>query len=189
MDMKNNGVAILSTFYMVDPAYSLCNCVEDQIRMFITHDYKIKLLVDEQLNVEKLHGVWRHPNVTICKLPPVSRSNEGDLPDNYQEQVNRMYDSLKEVLKDCKVCIGHDITLQPAHLIYNLACRKLADERDDLFWLHWSHSSTAPQIRCSKPEAAEIIKNKFPHSYECYPNDWDRKRVALNHKCELDEEK
>ena len=189
-DMRNNRIAILTTFYSIDPAYSLCNVVEDQLRMFIEiGDYKIIVIVDEALNTDSLSGIWKHPNITYKRIPGVSRSNEGDLPDNYREQVDKMYESLKEILKDVKVCIGHDITLQCAHLIHNLACRKLADERMDLFWMHWAHSATSPSIRCSDPEAAEKIKPKFPNSYMCYPNDWDRKRVALNYKYELDEVK
>lgn len=188
--MKENKVAILTTFYQIDSAYSLCNVVEDQLKMFINiGGYKIVVIVDEALNIDSLTGIWRHPNITYKKIPGVNRSNEGNLPDNYKEQVNKLYESLKEILKDCKICIGHDITLQCAHIIHNLACRKLAEERDDLFWLHWSHSATSPSIRCSDPEAAEKIKPKFPHSYMCYPNEWDRKRVALNYKYELDEVK
>lgn len=187
--MKNNQVSILTTFYEIDEAYSLCNCVADQIRMFTSHDYKINVLVDEALDETKLSGIWRHPNVTYQKFPGVSRSNDGVLPDNYQEEANKLYESLKEHLKGTKVCLCHDVTLQPAHLIHNLACRRIADERDDLFWLHWSHSSTAPQVRCSEPEALEVIKKKFPHSYMCYPNNWDRQRVAKNHGYEMDEVK
>jgi hypothetical protein len=34
-----------------------------------------------------------------------------------------------------------------------------------------------------------MISPKFPKSFICYPNDWDRKRVALNFGMELDEVK
>lgn len=185
--MKNNAVAILTTFYEFDPAYSLCNVVEDQIRMFVDHDYKIKVLVD--VAFKNPGGYWSHPNVTYGMTPGVERSNEGVLMPNWAEQADAFYQSLKKELEGYKVCIAHDVTLQPAHLIQNIACRRLAAERDDLLWLHWSHSATAPQVRCSNENARKIIQQKFPHSFMCYPNDWDRKRVALNYGYELDEVK
>jgi len=187
--MRDNQVAILTTFYQVDTAYSLCNVVEDQLKMFTMHDYKIKLLVDEELNENLLTGVWKHPNITIQKFMKVNRSNEGILPGDFAEQAEKLYQQLREILKDVKVVIAHDVILQPAHIIHNIACRRVAEERFDLRWLHWCHSSTAPQIRCSSEDAKKIINQKFPNSIACYPNDWDKKRVALNYGYELNEVK
>lgn len=188
-DLKNNSIAILTTFYSIDPAYSLCNVVSDQLLMFTNNNYKIKLLIDEGLSDSGLAGVWKHPNITLVRLPGFHRDNDGVLPSDYQVQVDRYYEALKEALKDVKVVLTHDVTLQPAHLIVNIACRKLAGERSDLRWLHWSHSATAPEVRCSNEQAREIIQQKFPNAFMCYPNDWDRPRVAHNYKYELDEVK
>ena len=185
--MKNNRVAILTTFYTYDPAYSLCNVVEDQIRMFTDHDYKIKVLVDQAF--QNPGGYWKHPNITYAFGPPMQRSNEGELNDKWRQEADAFYEHLKAELEGYRVCIGHDITLQPAHLIHNIACRRLAKERPDLKWLHWCHSATAPQVRCNNAEVSDLIKGKFPNAWYCYPNDWDRKRVALNYECELDEVK
>jgi len=185
--MKNNKIAIFSTFYEFDEAYSLCNCVEDQIRMLVDNGYKIKLLVDEQF--KSPGGYWSHPNITYGFTPKVERSNDGILKDNWEEETEAFYQSLKKELEGYKVVIAHDVILQPAHLIHNLASRKLALERPDLRWLHWSHSATAPSVRCSNENARNIIQQKFPNAFMCYPNDWDRKRVALNYGYELDEVK
>lgn len=186
-DLKENKIAILSTFYMFDSAYSLCNVVEDQIRMFVDHGYKIKMLVDEAF--QNPGGYWKHPNLTYAFCLPMQRSNEGDLNDKWQEETNRFYECIKKELEGYKVVIGHDITLQPAHLIHNVATRRLAEERPDIRWLHWCHSATAPQVRCNKQEVTDIINKKFPNAWYCYPNDWDKKRVAINYHCELDEVK
>lgn len=185
--MKNNKVAILTTFYDFDPGYSLCNCVEDQIRMFVDNGYKIKVLVDQAF--KSPGGYWSHENVTMGFLPPAQRSNEGQLNDKWQEEVDTMETALAKELEGYKICITHDITLQPAHLIYNVAARRVAAKMADLRWLHWSHSPTAPALLCNIPEISNIIKDKFINSLYCYPNDWDRKRVALNYRCELDEVK
>jgi len=185
--MKNNKIAILTTFYDFDSAYSLCNCVEDQIRMFIDNGYKIKMIVDKEF--KKPPGYWSHQNVTYGYTPKVQRSNDGNLNENWKKEADAFYESIKKELEGYRVCIAHDVILQPAHLIHNIACRRLADKRPDLRWLHWSHSATAPSVRCSNPKASEIIQSKFPNAFMCYPNDWDRKRVALNYKYEIDEVK
>lgn len=187
-NMKNNRVAIFTTFYEFDSAYSLCDVVEDQIRMFVDNGYKIKLIVDEEFKIPS--GYWSHPNVSYGYTPHnIQRSNEGVLKEGWEKEVDSFYKALKKELEGYKVCIAHDVVLQPAHLIHNIASRRLAGERPDLRWLHWSHSATAPSVRCSNDEANKIIQSKFPNAFMCYPNDWDRKRVAMNYKYEMDEVK
>ena len=185
--MKENRVAILTTFYDFDPAYSLCNCVEDQIRMLVDNGYKIKLLVDHVF--KSPGGYWSHPNVTYGFLPGVQRDNDGNLNENWKNEVQEMHEALRKELVGFNVVIAHDIVLQPAHLIWNVATRALAEERQDLRWLHWSHSPTRPELACSVPEISKIIAKKFPNAFMCYPNDWDRKRVAMNYGIPLDEVK
>lgn len=185
--MKENKIAILTSFYDFDQGYSLCLCVEDQLRMFCDNDYKIKLFVDHVFR--NPGGYWSHPNITYAYLPPVQRSNEGQLNDRWEEEAQTVYDKFKEELEGYRVVLTHDFILQPAELIYNIAARKLADERQDLRWLHWCHSPTQPHVGCNIKEVSEFISRKFPNSFICYPNDWDRKRVALNHHLELDEVK
>ncbi len=185
--MKENKVAIFTSFYDFDPGYSLCNCVEDQLRMFVENGYKIKLFVDHVFR--NPGGYWAHPNITYALLPPVQRSNEGQLNDKWKEETDAIYECLKEELKDYKVVLSHDLVLQPAELIYNYGARKLAAERGDLRWLNWCHSPTQAHISCNIKEIRDVISQKFPNSFICYPNDWDRKRVAINHNLELDEVK
>ncbi len=177
-------IAILTTFYDFDPGYSLCNCVEDQIRMLVDNGYEIKLIVDQAF--KSPGGYW--DKVTYGYTPPVQRSNEGQLNDNWKAEADAMYSSLKTELEGYDVVLTHDVLLQPAHLIHNVACRRLANETN-LRWLHWLHSPTQPQLDCNIEEVSNLIKPKFPNSFICYPNDWDRKRVALNFGMELDEVK
>lgn len=185
--MKDNKCAIISSFYDYDPGYSLCQVTEDQLRMFCDNGYKIKLFVDEVFRSPG--GYWSHPNITYAYLPPVQRSNEGQLNDRWKEETEAVYQCFKKELEGYKVAITHDFILQPAELIYNYAARRLADERQDLRWLHWCHSPTQAVVSCNVPEITQFISRKFPNSFICYPNDWDRKRVALNHNLELDEVK
>jgi hypothetical protein len=185
--MKENKVVIFTTFYVFDVGYSLCHCVEDQIRMFVNNGYKIKVLVDEAFVSPGRY--WDNPNVTYGRLPSVQRSNEGFLNENWKEESEKMYEALKKELDGYKVVLAHDVILQPAHLIHNIASRKLADERPDLRWLHWSHSSSAPSVRCNNVEVTALIKRKFPNAFLVHPNEGDRQRVALNYKIEINEVK
>lgn len=187
-NLKDYGVCIATSFYCWDPSYSLISVVESQIKMLVDiGDYKIKVLVDEQFPVDDAPDIWRHPNVTLERIPPFHKDNDGILPPDYQEQVEKLYNSLKEILKDCSVVLTHDLVLQPAEILYNLAVRRLAEERNDLHFLHMSHSATAPSVRCSDEKAREIIQQPFPgDAIMLYPNDWDRKRVSINYKYPLD---
>jgi len=174
-------IAIFTTFTSSDHAYSLNNVVIDQIKMFLRAGYKPVVLVAEGFNPV---GVYGDKDVELRHIPKVFLSNEGKLPDNYYEDSEIMTGSLRELLKDVGVCVTHDIIYQPAHLIHNLASRKVAEERPDLRWLHWIHSATSPNILCNKEEVRMLIKRPFPHAFICYPNQYDRTRVATNFRYE-----
>lgn len=180
-------VTIFSTFYSVDRAYSLTTVVEEQLKMFVDHGYPVDLIVTDTFEPS---GYFAHPLVTLRKIKDVSRSNEGELPEDWEEQVNRNEAELTEILKDTDVCITHDVIYQPAHLIFNIASRRIAERRGKtLRWLHWIHSATSPAVRCSKEGARAIIQQKFPHAFICYPNAGDIPRVARNFGYEEDEVK
>lgn len=180
-------VSIFTSFYSIDRAYSLTLVVEDQIRMFVENGYDIDVIVTEGFRAD---GLFAHPKVHLRYLTDVSRSNEGELPQDWEAQVGRMEKELEEALKDIDVVITHDIIYQPAHLIFNMAARRIAERRGKLLrWLHWIHSATSPSVRCSDARAREIIANRFPHSFICYPNAGDRWRVAKNFGYEEDEVK
>jgi hypothetical protein len=53
-------IAIFTTFYGVDEAYSLCRVVEDQIRMLRRGDDEIILLANDGF---KASGVWSETTV------------------------------------------------------------------------------------------------------------------------------
>lgn len=181
-------VSIFSTFYSIDRAYSLTIVVEEQIKMLVEQGYDIDVIVTE--GFRDPDGYFAHPKVHLRYLPDVTRSNEGELPPDYEAQVDRTEKALGEALKDIDVVISHDVVYQPAHLIFNLAARRIADKRGkSLRWLHWIHSATSPSVRCSDERARQIIGRKFPHSFICYPNAGDRWRVAKNFGVEEDEVK
>lgn len=180
-------VSILSTFYSIDRAYSLTLVVEDQIKMFVENGYDIDVIVTDTF--KDPDGYFAHEKVHLRKLTDVPRSNEGDLPKDYEKYVKSCTGELREILKDTEVCITHDVIYQPAHIIFNLAARNIASERKDLRWLHWIHSATSPRIRCNTGIVSDTIQQKFPNSFVVYPNSGDIPRVARNFKYEEDEVK
>jgi hypothetical protein len=186
-------VSILSTFYSIDRAYSLTTVVEDQLKMFVDEGYDIDLIVTDTFDAPHnapVDGYFAHPKVHLVKIKDVSRSNDGELPDDYEKQAKEAEEEFERIFKDIDVIITHDVIYQPASIIYNIAARAYADKRgSSLRWLHWIHSATSPAIRCSKEHARQIIQSKFPHSFICYPNAGDVPRVARNFGYEEDEVK
>lgn len=168
-------VAVFTTFYGIDPAYSLCNVAEDQIKMLKSGGYDVVLFAHEGI---KLTGAFL--DAEFRALPRVHGSNEGNLPDNYEEHIDKLFISLKEHLKDIDICITHDVIYQAAHIIHNIASRRVALEYPNLRWLHWIHSATSPNILCNKKELRPMMSKKFPNSFICYPNSYEIPRVAMN---------
>jgi len=172
-------IAIFTTFTSADCAYSLNNVVQDQIKMLKRNGYEPVVFV-----VDGFKSIEAYDLAELRFIPPVHLSNEGKLQPNYQEDVDKMYASLEKLTADIDVCITHDIIYQPAHLIHNIASRKLAENKPNLRWLHWIHSATSPRILCNHEEVNNKIRVKFPNSFICYPNPYEIPRVATNFRTE-----
>ena len=174
-------IAIFTTFHSADHAYSLNNVVVDQIKMLLRGGYKPVVIV-----AQGFPPVGVYKEVELREIPPVFCSNEGNLPDNYKEDIEKLHERLKEVLKDVSVCITHDVIYQPAHLIHNVAARKITELYPKLRWLHWIHSATSMNLLCNRDDVKMLINRPFPNSFICYPNTYDRTRVAKNYKTNED---
>ena len=185
-NLKDYGICIVTGFYTLDPSYSLVRIAEEQIKMLTQSGYKIKVIVERGLPDTELVGAWADSNVRIERIPPFNRDNDGMILDNYQKDVNELHEALREILKGVKVVLTHDLIAMPAEILLNLAMRKVAEERPDIRFLHMIHSATSPSIRCSDENIRAIIQQNFPNSLILYPNNWDRKRVAINYHCPLD---
>lgn len=179
-------VAILTTFNEFDRAYSLCGVASCQIKMLLIGGYKPKVIVTEAFKDE---NVYPFSEAEIVKIPAVFCSNEGQLPDNWQEDARKLKIALREILKNVDVVCAHDITYQCGHLLHNVVSRELAEEFPKIKWLHWIHSATSPSILCNKEEVRKKICRRFPNSFIVYPNSYDVPRVARNFGVEEDEVK
>lgn len=180
-------VAILTTFREDDPAYSLCDVVNDQLKMLVGGDYEPVVLVTKGFKPGK--RMFVHPNVELRELPDQVRSNSiGDqaVDDDFNKDVEDLEKALTEKLRDIDVVITHDTVYQPDSVKHRVALL-LTHTRalPSLRFMHWIHSNTNPyrlsQLRGSFPERYQkSLEDAFPNSFYIYMNEWSRPRIATN---------
>lgn len=180
--MKN--IAVVTDFFAFDPAYSLCNVARDQILMLLRAGYSPRVLVDDHFpdprkEPDKAPYPW--DSVELFRLPSIPRSNFIELHEGWQSDLDKMTKGMREGLKDIDVALTHDMIYQPAQLLYNMAARRIADERaGSLRFLHLIHSATTPAIISTGNEYLQETKQPFPYSFLCFPNEASRPRLARN---------
>lgn len=173
-------IAILTTFRDDDPAYSLCNVVNDQLKMLVSHGYEPKVLVTEGFKPSRGYG---HERVKILHMPDQNRANTASVDETFDEDTQKLLKAYREHLKDVNIVITHDIVYQTDALKHNVALRLYQKEREDLRFLHWIHSATSPLALAElrpyfKEEYQKVAQNMFPHSYYVFFNDWSVPRIA-----------
>jgi len=80
--------AILTAFHNFDPAYSLCNIVQEQIEMFQEHNKDITLIGLEGLK-------W--PNDVSMRYLPITRFHWTDLED-FEKKANVLYQTMEKIM-------------------------------------------------------------------------------------------
>lgn len=172
-------VAVLTDFFVIDPAYSLTNVAGNQIKMLLKYGYDPLVLVDDHIKEDQLIPPWSE--VRLFKLPSIPRSNRAELPKDWEKHLATMTDAMREGLQDVEVVLTHDLIYQPAMILYNMAARTVTEERgDDLHWLHWIHSATPPHLINPKTEYINAVGLRFPNAFIVFPNAYSRARVAKN---------
>ncbi len=188
--MEGKNIAILATLRGDDSAYSLCNVINDQIKMFVNNGYKIKVFVTKGFKPERM---FAHENVEICELPDQDRKNTISVDETFEEDVDLLVEAMTKALKDVDVLIAHDIVYQPDALKHNVALRVVA-EKMKVKCLHWIHSATSPYrladlLDVFPEKYKEITKTKFDNSYYVFFNDWSKPRIAAEYSVSEDDVK
>lgn len=146
-------VACLTTFYNWDEAYSLVSVVEAQLEALVKYGYKPILYV---LNIFK-DDAKVPKGVEIRKIVPqtllADYSSYQEVNADFNEQVQKIYDALKEHTKDVDVIFEHDLIFQGWFLPHCVAIHRLATETK-IKWFHWIHSAPSPRP----------VDLKFPHN-------------------------
>ena len=184
-------VAVLTDFFDPDFAYSLVSVASNQIKMLLRAGYSPRVLVDDHFpdpekQPERVPYPWN--SVELFRLPSIPRSNFVELHEGWQSDLEKMTVAMREGLKDIDVVMTHDVIYQPAQLLYQLAARRIAEERNGSLWfLNLTHSATTPALISTTNEYLQAAKQKFPFSYLCYPNEASKPRLARNFGYEEDE--
>lgn len=182
-------VGILTNFTSHDNAYSLCNVVEDQIKMLLMAEIKPVVFVQES-------GWWKNPDnikdlpyaqAEIVMIPGVACHNEVKIDETFQDDVDKLAEAIEARAKDLDVILTHDVIYQPAAMKHNVAARKVASKYPNIKWLHWIHSATSPytltqQLKIFQDAYIDNITQKFPNSKYVFFNHMSIKRIAHNFK-------
>ena len=159
-------IGVFSTFYRLDPAYSLCSVVIDQLSALVKNGHHPVLFTLPQFKDEALVPA----GVEIRKIVPqiiLELYKELNFPDHYKEDVAKVRSSLEKNMQDITHLICHDIFFIDTYLPYNIALRE-SNLTCKIF--AWTHS--APSTRPS------IDNNPHANRYTLPPR---TKLIYLNH--------
>lgn len=168
-------IGIFTTFSGDSDAYSLNSVVIDQMAMLKSGGYDFKVLTAHDFESGK-----HYDGIEVVRMPEVTVSNDGKFENDPIGEIHTMYGALREALEDVDICITHDIIYQNACLIHNAAFRMIVGERPDLKWLHWIHSATANKRDTGWPYFDDLVSAPLENSIVCYPNSYEKPRVAIN---------
>lgn len=173
-------VCIATNFNSADPAYSLNRVVQDQIKMFKMGGFEPVVIVSEHFQ-----PVDAYLDVEIRKIPAVNCHNTIKKDETFDADVEKLYESMREHLKDIDVVLTHDYVYQPAALKHNLAARKVAADNPKIKWMHWIHSATPPYTIANlrpffQEEYLQLIQKPFPNSFYIAFNNISVDSIARN---------
>lgn len=182
-----NQIYILTNFSTYLKSYSPIVVVREQCKMLKRSGYEPVLITTEG---------WDPPsedylaNIKTEHLYPSGGHDQVD--DVFEQDVVDIYSRLNEIIPEDAVVITHDLIFLPDYTKHNIACRRVAEKRPGVRWLHWVHSATAPGTLIQErniygPTYSALLNSKFPNSIVCYPNAQDIPRVARNFSFEEDE--
>ena len=178
-------VAVLTSFYEFNSAYSLCSVVESQLVSLVKHGYETVLFVHDNFKDDAKVPA----GVEIRKIVPrfllTDYSNHQEVSPKLESEAKQAYEALKEHTKDIDVIFEHDLIFQGWFLPYCMAIHKLASE-SKIKWFHWIHSVPNPRpadlkhphtLRYTLPNNSKIVYlNNYglvraAEAYSSFPKD------------------
>jgi len=178
-------VAIATTFYNYDRAYSLVSVVGEQLKMLLEGGYQPVLLVHDNFSDDSEIPEGVEIRKVVPRFQLVDYSSNQPVESGFQDQVKKVKESLEENLKDIDVVFTHDWIFQGWFLIYNVGMRE-AQPNLKCRWFHWIHS--APSPRPVKLEYPHDCRYKtMPNSKLIYMNHYDTLRLAEMYSGVLDD--
>lgn len=180
--MANKKVFILTNFSGYLRSYSPIIVVGEQLKMFKRAGYNPVVIASDGFDPPEDSPYF---GLETVLLSPVAYQDPPVINEMFHEDVELIYNQLKDAIPDNSVVITHDLIFLPDYTKHNLAARKLAKERPGIRWIHWVHSATGPNTLIQEREMygetyKELMMEKFPNSIVAYPNANDIPRVARN---------
>jgi hypothetical protein len=163
------NIAVLTDFYEFDPAYSLCQVVDEQLRMI---PGKKVLILDQAF--PQSGTVWHRDDVEIRRIPGVPRSNEIKRDPTWDDDIEKLRVGIEKAIEGIDVVITEDMIFQPAQIKAHCAAVIVANAHPNIKWLHRIHSATSSFARQHK----NYVKGTFPNYRIIFPNAYDIPRIA-----------
>ena len=152
-------IGIYTTFYNIDPAYSLCSVVLDQLTALTKHGHTPVLFVLPSFKDEAKvpEGVEVRKVVPQLILEPYKGLS---YPDHWKADVASVKEYAEKNLGDITHLICHDIFFIDTFLPYNIGLREALPQLPELKIFAWTHSapSTRPNLE-ENPHANRFILN------------------------------
>ena len=169
-------IAVLTTFYNFDRAYSLVSVAEEQLLSLLKYGYEPVLFVHDNFKDDDKIPKGVEIRKVIPRFQLVDYSSNQPVESGFQDQVKKVKEALEEHLKDIDIVLTHDWIFQGWFLIYNLGMRE-AQPNLKCRWFHWIHS--APSPRPANLQYPHDCRYKtMPNSKLIYMNHYDTLRLA-----------
>lgn len=143
-------VAILTMFSGLSTTYSLVNVVADQLKMLLSADMDVKVLVSETCPDYERWGIYADKRIewvritNTCHGKPIHWHDysgfSGSVHETFYDEAKEIAKDFVRYLKDVDVCIMHDILYQGWHLVHNIAIREAQKKLPDVRFLEFTHS-------------------------------------------------
>lgn len=143
-------VAILTMFTGLSTTYSLVNVVADQIKMLLTENISVKVLVSEACADDERWGIFADERIQWIKITNTLDGKmmhwndysaiSGSVHESFFREAEEISKDYVKYLADADVCIMHDILYQGWHLVHNIAIRQAQKLLPHLKFIEFTHS-------------------------------------------------
>lgn len=144
-------IAVLTMFRGLSRQYSLCNVVQDHIKMFLEHDIEVKMLVHEKFNDEDKYDIFCDERIEWIKIKCSDENDKEFIEYDYEKPDSVLHSTFADeakviseeyvkALSDVDVCFMHDILYQGWYYIYNVAIRMAKLSLESLRFIEFTHS-------------------------------------------------
>lgn len=186
--MEKRKVYLLTNFSAYLKSYSPIIVCASQIHMLKRAGYEPTLITSEGWNPPE-NSIFASIETKRLTSVPIDGTT---VDEAFEADVETLYEQMDAILEDESVVLTSDLIFLPDYVKLSVACRRIAEERPSIEWLHTIHSATAPGSLIKEramfgEKYSELLNSKFPNSIVTYPNAYDIPRVAQNYSYEENE--